>query len=142
LIDKPIVENMPDKFGFLTLKQAIAVQIFYSSPDDENLVGKTLYSEDWVESTGVIEAISFRKTGGGENEMLAKLIKSKDYKNILNKYDSPGATFEMVVIYKDEQDVLKEMNLTDAIKLDLSPEELPKQIMDFLLEKEEFSFLK
>ena len=133
---------MPDKFGFLTLKQAIAVQIFYSSPDDENLVGKTLYSEDWVESTGVIEAISFRKTGGGENEMLAKLIKSKDYKNILNKYDSPGATFEMVVIYKDEQDVLKEMNLTDAIKLDLSPEELPKQIMDFLLEKEEFSFLK
>ena len=31
---------MTDKFRNLTIRQAIAVQIFYSSPDDENLVGK------------------------------------------------------------------------------------------------------
>jgi hypothetical protein len=133
---------MADKFRALTLRQAMAVQIFYSSPDDENLVGKTLNGENWLKITGVGAAIIFRETGVKEDEPLEKLIAAKAYKKIIQQYDKPGATFKMVVVYKNEKGALKEMNLTKAIQLALSPEELPEQIMNFLVEKPEYSFLK
>jgi|GEM_PF-3119387 hypothetical protein len=133
---------MKDKFHFLTLKEAIAVQIFYSSPDDENLTGKTLNSDSWVESNGVVTGITFRENGIQEDELLQKLIAEKAYKKIVETYDRPDATFKIVVTYKTDKDEIKETDLTNAIEMALSPEELPKQVMDFLLEKEEFSFLK
>jgi hypothetical protein len=133
---------MKDKFHFLRLKEAIAVQIFYSSPDDENLTGKTLNSDSWVESTGVVTGITFRENGIQEDELLQKLITEKAYRKIVEIYDRPDATFKIVVTYKNDKDEIKETDLTNAIEMALSPEELPKQVMDFLLEKEEFSFLK
>ncbi|HTA27530.1 MAG TPA: hypothetical protein VK809_07075 [Bacteroidia bacterium] len=133
---------MPDKFHSLTLKEAIAVQIFYTSPEDENLHGKILNSENWAELIGSIETVSFHKTGGPKDEELEKLIESKSYKEILEKYDNSGATFEVVVIYKKDGSEFQEMNLSDAIESTFSPEELPSQIIEFLLQKEEFSFLK
>ena len=133
---------MKDKFHFLTLKEAIAVQIFYSSPDDENLTGKTLNSDSWVESTGVVTGITFRENGIQEDALLQKLIAEKAYRKIVEMYDRPDATFKIVVMYKNDKDEIKETDLTNAIEMALSPEELPKQVMDFLLEKEEFSFLK
>ncbi len=133
---------MTDKFRSLTLRQAIAVQIFYSSPDDENLVGKTLNGENWLESTGVVTAIIFLETGTKKDEALEKLIFAKAYIKIIKQYDKPKATFKIVVFYKNDKDVIKEMNLTNAIKLALSPDESPKQIIEFLTEKEEYSFLK
>jgi hypothetical protein len=133
---------MKDKFHFLTLKEAVAVQIFYSSPDDENLTGKTLNSDSWVEATGVVTGITFRENGITEDELLQKLIVEKAYKKIVETYDRPDATFKIVVTYKNDKGESKETDLTNAIEMALSPEELPKQVMDFLLEKEEFSFLK
>jgi hypothetical protein len=133
---------MKDKFHSLTLKEAIAVQIFYSSPDDENLDGKTLNGKNWIDTTGVVSSITFRQNGVDKDEALQKLIDKKSYKEILKKYDKPGATFKIVVIYKDNNNKVKETDLTNAIKLALSPEELPKQIIEFLLQKKEFSFLK
>ncbi|HXP51112.1 MAG TPA: hypothetical protein VN922_14235 [Bacteroidia bacterium] len=133
---------MKDKFHFLTLKEAVAVQIFYSSPDDENLTGKTLNSDSWVEATGVVTGITFRENGITEDELLQKLIAEKAYKKIVETYDRPDATFKIVVTYKNDKGENKETDLTNAIEMALSPEELPKQVMDFLLEKEEFSFLK
>lgn len=133
---------MTDKFRSLTLKQAIAVQIFYTSPDDENLVGKTLNGESWVEPLEVVTNLIFRKTGTEKDETLEKLIRTKSYKKIIEQYDKHGATYKMVITYKDVKNKLKEMNLTKAIKLALSPEELPGQIIKFLLEKKEYSFLK
>ena len=99
---------MTDKFRSLTLRQAIAAQIFYSSPDDENLVGKTLNSHDYTEPVKVVESITFRKTGNIKDEALEKLIKAKSYKEIIERYDTPKATFKIVVIYKNEKDELKE----------------------------------
>src|SRR6201998_927745 len=133
---------MKDKFHFLTLKEAVAVQIFYSSPDDENLTGKTMNSDSWVEATGVVTGITFRENGITEDELLQKLIAEKAYKKIVETYDRPDATFKIVVTYKNDKGENKETDLTNAIEMALSPEELPKQVMDFLLEKEEFSFLK
>lgn len=133
---------MQDKFHALSLKQALAVQIFYSSPEDENLIGKTLNGKELFEPVGVIRTISFRPTEAKKDEVLEKLIAAKAYNEILQKYDKPQATFKMEVIYKDEKGVLHEANLTNAIKLAFSPEELPEQIMAFLLKKEEYSFLK
>jgi hypothetical protein len=133
---------MTDKFRSLTLRQAIATQIFYTSPDDENLTGKTLNGENWLESTGVVTAIIFRKTGSDKDEALEKLIFAKAYKKIIQQYDKPKATFKMLVFYKNEKDEIKEMNLTTAITELLSPMETPKQIIDFLSERDEYSFLK
>ncbi|HTB31977.1 MAG TPA: hypothetical protein VK808_08135 [Bacteroidia bacterium] len=133
---------MTDKFRSLSLRQAIAVQIFYASPDDENLLGKTLNSDSWNEPLGIVSAITFRKTGTAKDEALEKLIAAKAYKKILEQYDKPKATFKMVVIYKNDRDEANEMNLTNAIEAALSPLELPKQIMEFLLEKKEYGFLK
>lgn len=132
---------MRDEFGSLTLKEAIAVQIFYSSPDDENLTGKTLTGRTWVETTGVVVAITFREMGSPKNEVLEKLIAAREYKKILQQFDKPGKRFYMVVIYKNDKGELKETNLTNAIELALSPDELPKEIMDFLLQNKEYSFL-
>ncbi len=133
---------MTDNFRQLTLRQAIAVQIFYSSPDDENLRGKTLTGKSWVENTGIITAITFREINKPKDKTLEKLIVSRSYEEILKRYDKPGAAFEMIVIYSDDKDEFKEIGLSNAIKLALSPEELPKQIMDFLLEQNEYTFLK
>lgn len=133
---------MSDKFSSLSLRQALAVQIFYASPDDENLIGKTLNSDRWDEPFGVVTAITFRKTGTTKDELLEKLIAAKAYKKILEQYDTPKATFKIVVIYKNDKDEINEMNLTKAIESALSPLELPKQIMQFLLEKKEYGFLK
>ncbi len=133
---------MTDEFRTLSLKEAIAVQIFYTSPEDENLHGKILNSENWSDLKGMIETVTFHKTGSSRDEALEKLIAAKAYKEILEKYTAPGATFEMVVIYKHDESGREEMSLSDAIESTFSPEELPNQIMEFLLEKEEFSFLK
>ena len=133
---------MADKFRSLTLKQALAVQIFYSSPDDENLTGKTLNGENWLESTGVITSIAFRETGSKKDTALEKLIFTKAYKKIIQQYDKPKATFKMIAFYMNDKDQLREMNLTKAITLALSPLETPKQIIEFLSEKKEYSFLK
>ncbi len=133
---------MPDKFHSLTLKQAIAVQLFYTSPEDENLHGKILNSDSWVDIKGRIESVTFHKTGSHRDETLEKLIAEKAYKKILEKYNAPGATFEMVVVYKHGESETEEMNLSDAIESTFSPEELPNQIIEFLIEKEEYSFLK
>jgi hypothetical protein len=133
---------MTDKFDFLTLKQAIAVQIFYSSSDDENLIGKTLTGANWIESTGVVASITFLENGIGRDGTLGKLIAEKSYQKIIEQYDKPNATFKIVVSYKNDKDELIDTDLTSAIQLALSPEELPKQIIEFLSEKKEYSFLK
>lgn len=133
---------MTDKFRSLTLRQALAVQIFYTSPDDENLVGKTLNSENWLESIGVVTSIIFRKTGSDKDEALEKLIFAKAYKKIIQQYDKPKATFKMVVFYRNEKNEIREMNLTTAITELLSPMETPNQIIEFLSERKEFEFLK
>jgi hypothetical protein len=133
---------MPDKFRSLTLRQAIALHIFYSSPDEENLVGQTLNSNQWGDPTGIVTAITFRKTGTTKDEALEKLVAARDYKKILEKYGKSTATFKMVVIYKHNEGKSKEMNLTKAIEEALAPEELPDEIMRFLLEKKEYSFLR
>lgn len=133
---------MKDKFHFLNLREAIAIQIFYSSPDDENLVGKTLTGDDWTNNTGIVTGITFRKNGTENDEILKELIDKKAYEKIIKQYDNPAATFKIVVFYKNDADEVKETDLTNAISLALSPEELPKQVMDFLLTKEDFSFLK
>ncbi len=133
---------MSDKFRSLKLKHAIAAQIFYSSPDAENLTGRTLNSDSLIEPFGIAEAITFRPTGIKKDEVLEKLIKAKAYSKILQQYDKPGATFTMAVIYRNAKDELKEMNLTKAIETALAPLELPKQIIDFLLQQKKYSFLK
>jgi len=133
---------MPDKFSCLTLRQAIAVQIFYSSPDDENLIGKTLNSEKWDDPVIIVDSIIFRSNEAGKDEIFEKLILERAYQEILLKYDKPGATYKMVVTYKNDKVERKEVDLAHAIELALSPVELPDEIIGFLLEKEEFAFLK
>jgi len=133
---------MTDKFRDLTLKQAIAVLIFYTSPDDENLVGKTLNGTNWLEDVGTVTGITFRKAGNEKDAALEKLIASGSYKKIISLYDKPKATFKMVVFYKNAKGEIKEMNLTAAITELLSPMETPKQIMEFLSEKKKYNFLK
>jgi hypothetical protein len=133
---------MRDKFRNLPLREAMATQIFYTSPEAENLVGKTLNSERWDEPVNVVTAITFRRTGTKQDTALEKLIAAKSYKKILELYDKPDATFKLVVMYKDDKDEIKEMSLTNALSAALSPEELPKENIRFLLDKKEFSFLK
>ncbi len=133
---------MSDKFRSLTLRQAIAVQIFYSSPDDENLLGKTLNCEKLDDPVITVESIIFRNAETGKDETLEKLISERRYKEILLNYDKPGASYKMVVTYKNDKGEPKEMDLTHAIQAALSPEELPDEIIQFLLEREEYAFLK
>jgi hypothetical protein len=133
---------MTDNFRSLTLKQAIALQIFYTSPDDENLRGKTLYGENWLDNKGIVADVFFRKTGTKKDEALEKLITAKEYKKILQKYPEAGTTFKMVVVYKNDKGKLKEINLTQAIQLTASPDEPHQQIIDFITEKKEYNFLK
>jgi hypothetical protein len=133
---------MPDKFSCLTLRQAIAVQIFYSSPDDENLIGKTLNSEKWDDPVIIVESIIFRSNESGKDETLEKLISERAYHEILLKYDKLGGTYKMLVTYKNVNGEIKEVDLTHAIESALSPVELPEEIIQFLLEREEFAYLK
>lgn len=133
---------MEDKFHTLTLKQAIAVQIFYSSPDDENLTGKTINSKELFEPVGEVVSVIFCKTEVKEDKALGRLIAAKAYDKILQQYNNPEDRFKMQVIYKDAKDNLHEASLSNVIKLTMSPEELTDQIMRFILEKEEYRFLK